>query len=246
MSETTNTAQPHQHGAESPFSWLLKPLTTAKPEYDTFDAGYEHVRANVANEGSFDLQGLRLSAPPGVYKPGPGSSTEFCARNRHSAGLVPSGGRLLELGCGSGALSLLAARDGWDVTGADIEPVAVSAAQANAALNGLNATFKVSNMFSAFRDETFDVLLFNLPFYHKSTAQDDERTLSDVGGGLARIYFDEAHGHLRPGGRLVFSWSNCSDARLLERDDWRFEVVACDYEGLSRYWRALLVGTPLA
>ena len=214
-----------------------------KPDYGIFDAGYRQVRGNVAKGGSFDLQGLRLSAPSGVYPPGPGSSTEFFARNRHSAGLGAGAGRLLEIGCGSGALSLLTARDGWEVTDSDIDPVAVSAARANAVSNGLNATFKVSDMFAAFTGETFDVLCFNLPFYHKSTAQADELTLTDVGGSLARIYFDEAREHLRPGGRLVLS---CSDARLLERDDWRFEVVACDYEGLSRYWRALLVGTPVA
>lgn len=47
---------------------------------------------------------------------------------------LPEGGRLLDLGFGSGAFLELAREGGWDVTGADPDPVVVSAARAR----GLN------------------------------------------------------------------------------------------------------------
>ncbi|KWU19187.1 methyltransferase [Burkholderia cenocepacia] len=229
----------------SAFADLLGPLSRRQPLYEVFDQGYAAVRAKVAQGGEFELDGLKLSAPPGVYPPGPGSSTEFFARNRYNFRWAESQS-MLELGCGSGALSLLAARDGLKVQGGDVESVAVSAANKNARDNGFAESFVVSDMFSAFEGQRFDWLCFNLPFYHKATVQADEVALADVGGRLARTFFDEAKCHLNPGGQIAFSWSNCSDSRLLERDDWSFQVVACDFEGFSNYWRALLVGRPTA
>jgi ribosomal protein L11 methyltransferase len=49
------------------------------------------------------------------------------------------GGAFLDLGCGSGVLAIAAARLGWEpVTAVDLEPAAVEAARANAALNGVS------------------------------------------------------------------------------------------------------------
>jgi methylase of polypeptide subunit release factors len=233
----------HPSTSFSPFADLLSALTVREPQYEIFDRGYEHVRAKVAKGGQFELEGLTLNAPPGVYPPGSGSSTEFFARNRHNLHWGASGS-LLELGCGSGALGLLAAREGLSVYGGDIDPVAVAAANANARANGLAATFSVSDMFSAFEGMAFDTVIFNLPFYHKGSVLPDEIALADVGGRLAKVFFDEAKAHLTAGGHVAFSWSNCSDSTLLARDDWSFEVVACDFEGFSSYWRALLIGRP--
>jgi ribosomal protein L11 methyltransferase len=58
---------------------------------------------------------------------------------------VPTGA-LLDLGCGSGVLSLAALRLGFGpVWGIDVDPVAVQAAAGNAALNGLTPTFLVGD-----------------------------------------------------------------------------------------------------
>ena len=55
-------------------------------------------------------------------------------------------GSLLDLGSGSGIVSLAALRLGFaPVTGVDIDPVAVSAAAGNAAMNGLAPTFLVGD-----------------------------------------------------------------------------------------------------
>src|SRR5665647_2848454 len=55
-------------------------------------------------------------------------------------------GPLLDLGSGSGVVSLAALRLGfWPVCGVDIDPVAVHAAAGNAALNGLSPTFLVGD-----------------------------------------------------------------------------------------------------
>lgn len=51
---------------------------------------------------------------------------------------LPPGGALLDLGCGSGVLAIAAAKRGWGpVRAVDFDPLAVEAARANAAVNGV-------------------------------------------------------------------------------------------------------------
>lgn len=58
-----------------------------------------------------------------------------------------AGGPLTDLGTGSGVLAIAAAKLGWDpVAGYDHEPAAIEAATANAAANGVEATFKRLNL----------------------------------------------------------------------------------------------------
>ncbi|MBC8738583.1 methyltransferase [Paraburkholderia sp. UCT31] len=230
----------------SSFGRLLARRAHQKPHYPVFDEGYRSLISTLREPLEYDFLGLKLVAPAGVYHPRPeGSSTSFVATHWHCAGLDEPNGTLLELGCGTGALALLAARRGWKVTAADCDIKAVSAARANAAANGLTVDFLLSDLFAAFDGRKFDVVLFNLPLYHKRVVSADELALADADGQLAARLLDSAKSHLNPGGRLVFTYSNCSDDRLLERDDWHFDVAACDFEGHGRYWRALLVAEPV-
>jgi methylase of polypeptide subunit release factors len=229
---------------DSPFARLLTKEVSLKPDYPVFEAGFKGILAGMKESRVVALEGLELTVPAGVYVPRAGSSTEFVARNWWAARLEEPTGTLLELGAGTGALTLLAARQGWKATGADIDGTAVDAARANAVNNRLSATFVQSDMFDAFAGQRFDVILFNQPYFHKSSVEATERALANVEGSLTQRMLDEAAGHLNPGGKLVFTYSNCSREELLERADWSFEIAACDYEARSRYWRTLIVGRP--
>ena len=72
---------------------------------------------------------------------------------------VPAGCELLDVGCGSGQLALLAVRDGVKVTGVDIAPNLVQRAQARAKAEGLNARFMEGDAEALpFDDASFDVV----------------------------------------------------------------------------------------
>lgn len=107
---------------------------------------------------------------------------------------TPEGGRVLEVGCGPGHLSiLLARRHDLEVTGLDLDPAMIKRARANAFTetnsHGRKATFLVGDAASlAFPDGSFDVVVSTLSMHH----------WADPGAGLSEI------GRvLRAGGRAL-------------------------------------------
>jgi 16S rRNA (guanine1207-N2)-methyltransferase len=108
---------------------------------------------------------------------------------------VPAGSAVLDLGCGAGALGLMAAhRHGASrVLLLDADAEAVDAVHRTLARHALPACeARVSDVAAAARDETFDVVVTNPPFH--------------LGKGtdylLPAQFIAEAAERLRPGGRL--------------------------------------------
>lgn len=88
-------------------------------------------------------------------------------------------GRALDLGCGEGDNSIFLAGRGFDVTGVDFAPSAVSKARAKAAAAGVGATFVVDDL-TRLRNVrgTFDLLV-------------DYGTLDDLSHAQRDRYIDE-------------------------------------------------------
>jgi ubiquinone/menaquinone biosynthesis C-methylase UbiE len=105
--------------------------------------------------------------------------------------LLPPGGRVLDIGCGTGSLSVLLAQAGYQVTGIDFAPAMVERARAKAAAAGLDIAFAVGDAADpAFPAESFDIvlgrhILWAIPDIPTSTVLERWAAL------------------LRPGGRLV-------------------------------------------
>jgi 16S rRNA G1207 methylase RsmC len=211
-----------------------------------FLEGYASVLDGVARHATYEVHGLTIESPSGVYSPHETSSTRFFMDHFFALGLDRPAGRVLEMGCGAGAIALHAARFGSIVSACDIDPIAVEAARENAERNHLRVDVRQSDLFSAFaNDEQFDVILFNQPFFHvdREIGQ-HERTLSDFGGQLHVRFMRDAKKHLAPGGRIVVAYSNCSNTSILNQPGWNLELRAFDFDAGSDYIRALFNGTP--
>ena len=73
---------------------------------------------------------------------------------------INRGDRELDVGCGTGVLTLTAARAGGIVTGADLTPQLLERARENALLAGLETEFEEADVEALpYRDGAFDVVL---------------------------------------------------------------------------------------
>jgi len=101
-----------------------------------------------------------LLRPPGVYRPQ--GDTRLLANALRFAGVRP-GGTVLDIGCGTGALSVLAAAvSPRSVTAVDVSRRAVWAARFNTAVRGQRVTVLHGDALSL--DGTFDLVLANPPY----------------------------------------------------------------------------------
>jgi len=101
-----------------------------------------------------------LLRPPGVYRPQ--GDTWLLARALRFAGVRPDGA-VLDVGCGSGALSILAAGlSPLSVTAVDVSRRAVWATRFNTAVRGLDVAVRRGDALSL--DGPFDLVLANPPY----------------------------------------------------------------------------------
>ena len=113
------------------------------------------------------LADFTLRVPRTVYPP----REDTTLLDRALAALGPGRGRrLLEIGCGSGAVSIAAAMRGWRVNLCDIHPWAVATALGNAADLGLGASIEGSEggpgdpVEQWSRGRGYDAIFWNLPY----------------------------------------------------------------------------------
>ena len=74
----------------------------------------------------------------------------------------------LELGCGSGIISLLAAKNGSYVTASDVNKIALDYLETNALKNNLKLKTINSDLFQNLENQSFDYIIINPPYYPKA------------------------------------------------------------------------------
>lgn len=103
-----------------------------------------------------------LIRPFGVYPPQ--GDTWLLARALDMAGIRP-GASVLDIGCGTGVLSILAARTApRSITAMDVSRQAVLAARFNTRVRGIKATVECGDALEGVAGRTFDLVLSNPPY----------------------------------------------------------------------------------
>jgi release factor glutamine methyltransferase len=162
-----------------------------------------------------------LIAPPGVYRPQ--HDTRLLTRALCREGVAP-GSEVLDLGTGTGALSVAAARLGARVTAVDISRRAVLAARVNALAARQRVVVHRGDLTDAVPGRSFDLVISNPPYVPSPTDRLPRRgparswDAGRDGRALVDRICDGAPSALRPGGVLLLVHSAlCDTDATLER-----------------------------
>lgn len=111
----------------------------------------------------YKWDGLKLNVSKGVFHPRFFYSSKFLSSFIKTLELRNKS--FLEIGCGSGLVSLVAARQGASVTAIDISSKAVQDTNKNMDNNNLLAHVLISDLFFNVEQQKFDMIVVNPPYY---------------------------------------------------------------------------------
>lgn len=170
-----------------------------------------------------------MKSHPDVYDPS--DDTMLLVDNMN----VSDGDQVLEIGVGSGYVSLIAAVTAATVTGIDINPHAVKLAKINARLNGLsNVHFILGDLFSPVRGR-FDLVMMNPP-YLQAARNLEKRIIDESWNGgidgreITNRFLSDVEHYLNPNGRVLLvqsSLSGCDETiKELSQRGFNVETIA--------------------
>lgn len=154
--------------------------------------------------------------------------------------ILNDGETVLEIGAGTGIVSIAASLKANHVTSTDINPYAIKCIKSNIELNNRdNITVLTSDLFENI-NEKFDLILFNTPYLPVSEEEhvDDYYSKAWDGGIDGRVVIDrfleEVADYLKDNGRVQLIQSSLSDndktLNYLEKKGLNSKIIATQHE----------------
>lgn len=228
--------------------FIPKSFPLAEKPYDVEKVQSAHAAFLKVQEetGFYQIDDILVVATPGVYHPTVGSSTLFMLKHLPAI----ENADILEIGTGSGTIGLHYARRGNAVALADIDPEAIRCAGFNALINRVSVELHLSDVFDNVpEDRTFDVVIFNLPYYQREHTHRYDIVGCDPGGSIAQRFLRDLSLKLRKTGTAYVTYSNLGDISLLrsccERYHWRADLVAKEVDEDTNVERYLISLNPI-
>lgn len=166
-----------------------------------------------AREGiTVDAIGAPLTIRPHVYMP---TDQSVPAMYAEYAGVI-RGRHVLDMGTGTGVLAILAAKLGArSVVATDLTPDAVANARLNVTGAGVGDIVQVrapGSLFDATPGESFDVIMFNVPWLDGEPGTRYDIARYDPGFATLRAFVAGCGNHLRPAGSVLVQLSDIARA----------------------------------
>ena len=145
---------------------------------------------------------IKLEIPPQVFHPGFFFSTQLLLQYISKLPLYKK--NFLELGCGSGLISIVAAKDGAKVTATDINTVAIESLKKNSWQNKVEITIIKSDLFDKIPKQQFDIIAINPPYYKKQPLTEQEHAwYCGENGEYFSMLFEGLAGYIHPGSEII-------------------------------------------
>lgn len=151
------------------------------------------LRRYLAKPRPYRGHGLALTIEPGLFHPGFFFSTD--ALIQYLADFDLSNAKFLELGAGSGVISLWAARRGAVVTSTDIQPAFAAPLARHAAAHGVSLDIRVTDLLTELNPADFAWIVVNPPYYPRNASTPAEHAWF-CGEDFA--YFERLFAQVRP------------------------------------------------
>ena len=146
-------------------------------------------------------------------------------------GRLDDGERVLELGCGTGLLALLAARSGCSVVATDVDDAAIELTLRNAEANGVTVDARTGSLLDPIRDEeSFDLIIANLPHKPDSIGRGLWERGGDEGDTLFQSVADRLDDVLAANGSLLFFLHSLPHPRLLTSLGAQLDLRLCSWK----------------
>ncbi len=162
----------------------------------------------------YRYNGINIDIAPQVFHPGFFFSTrlllQYCLK-------IPLNEKtFLELGCGSGLISIVAAKKGAKVTATDINPVAVEFLKNNCARNGVSLQVIQSDLFQTIPQQKFDIIAINPPYYkNKPVTNADYAWFCGENGEYFSALFDTLADHIHKDTEILMVLFDGCDMQMI-------------------------------
>ena len=147
-------------------------------------------------------------------------------------------GSVLEIGCGTGIVSINLAKRGNQVTAVDINPKAIEATKINSKKNNVELEIIEGNMFSKLKNRKFDTVVCNPPYLPPTDEYNDPELSLAVEGGPTGTEFTlkllkEAKNFLQENGSIYIIHSSRMnqfetewDQEIIKQEKYFFERLS--------------------
>jgi release factor glutamine methyltransferase len=168
------------------------------------------VKWYLSKERSHSWKGIHLKIPACVFHPGLFYSTRFMLSFLEHEDVKAK--TLLEIGAGSGLISIYMAKQGAIVTATDISSRAVKTIGDNAALNKADIRVIESDLFLNIEKQAFDYIVINPPYY-KGSPRDEADFAWKAGENLEYFqrFFNDLNHYIHTRSRVLMVLSEDAD-----------------------------------
>lgn len=123
------------------------------------------VNQYLKKERIYSYEKLKIVVPPGVFHPGLFFSTKILLNHLTKYDFYEK--KVLELGAGSGLISIYCQKRGAFVTASDISEKVIKNLHLNAEINNASIEIILSDLFDNISDYGFDFIIINPPYFAK-------------------------------------------------------------------------------